>query len=146
MTQHSYISIIGRKLGLISGGSIPVSVDDKREPEHIDKIRMLSFNIKLTKDRDLNPVFEYPFFLTKLYDRSTPMLIQALMEQEVVDCEIIVHRESPSGSHEKLFTINLDEGMIVTQDMENRPAFLGDGEEIVEIYCIHFRDIRMVHH
>jgi uncharacterized protein len=146
MAHYSYISIVGRKLGLISGGSIPVSVDDKREPEHVDKIRIGSYDHKFSNKETSDGLSEHPYFFSKDYDRSTPLLTRAFAEEEIIDCEITYYRESPSGTQEKFFTLSLEGGVITSHNIESRPKFSGDGEEIIENFGINYLSISQTYH
>ncbi|MDY7559116.1 type VI secretion system tube protein TssD [Pseudomonas sp. CCC3.2] len=146
MTPYSYISIMGRKLGLISGGSILVTKEDKREPEHIDKIRMLSFNHQFSRKETSDGLSEYPFFFSKDDDRSTPLLTQAFAEEEIIECEITLYRESPSGTQQKFFTFTLEGAVITSHNMESRPEFSGNGEKIIEHFGISYRSLSQIYH
>ena len=145
MTHHAYLSIVGRKLGHISRGLIPAPMNDKREPEHIDKIKILSYNHTLTRIEAPDGLSEHPFFFSKFQDRSTPLLVQTFAEGEIIDCEVTLYRESQSGTQQKYFTFHLEGGVLTSFKTENQRMPSG-GEETVEQFGICYRRISETFH
>ncbi|MDB6144726.1 MAG: type secretion system protein [Pseudomonas sp.] len=133
MIEHIYISITGKQQGLISEGcSSEATISDNYHPDHLDEITLLSVTPPEYKyDIDSGPTIP-PYLITKHLDRSTPLLLRALAEAEILNCEINFYRESEPGIQEKYYTVTIQDAVIVSQHIDRPNIHLEKDAEIFE--------------
>lgn len=147
MSFHSYMSITGKRQGLISAGcSSEPSIGNRYQAAHCDEIMVLSFKQQLMNLDNSRRATHQPVTLTKLIDKSTPLLAQALNEREVVECEFNFYRINAAGQHEKYFSIQLTGGLIVQLQIDMPPSVLVTDQDAREYVSIRYRDISWRHH
>ncbi|WNW13780.1 Hcp family type VI secretion system effector [Pseudomonas sp. DTU_2021_1001937_2_SI_NGA_ILE_001] len=147
MANCGYMTITGEQQGLISAGcSTPQSLGNKCQPMHADKILILAFTHNMANLDDARHATHRPVFITKPVDKSSPLLSQALANQERVECLIEFYRTSAQGTQEKFYTVELRGGQVreLTQDMPH-VVVQNDGEA-QEHLALSYRDIIWTHH
>ncbi|MFQ6573184.1 type VI secretion system tube protein TssD [Pseudomonas sp. UM16] len=98
MAHHGYLSITGKKQGLISAGCSGLdSIANKCQSGHLDEIMVLSFAHNLSNLDNTKHATHHPLIIIKYIDKSTPLLAQAVASREVVDCTLNFYRVSLSG-------------------------------------------------
>ena len=151
MANHSYMTIIGKKQGLISAGcSSQDSIGNKCQAGHEDEIMVLACSHNMAAGNDGTTSGgrgkHMPVVITKNIDKSTPLLASALHEGEEVECKINFYRTSPAGFHEKYFTVMLGGGRIANLSVQVPHAIhMGDAQP-QEFMAIRYREISWVHH
>ncbi|WP_339547033.1 Hcp family type VI secretion system effector [Pseudomonas sp. RA_35y_Pfl2_P32] len=151
MANHSYMTITGKKQGLISAGcSSQNSIGNKCQARHEDEIMVLAYSHNMAAGNDGGTSGgrgkHMPVILTKNIDKSTPLLASALHEGEEIDCKINFYRTSPAGFHEKYFTVTLSGGCIAHLSVQVPHAIhMGDAQP-QELVAIRYREISWVHH
>jgi len=147
MAYHGYMTITGKKQGLISAGcSTQDSIGNRCQTGHRDEIVVLSFAHNLANNDNTQRASHQPVILTKHLDKSTPLLAQALDTRELVECKINFYRVNPGGCHEKYFSVNLAGGLICEQRLEMPHAVLLTDQDAQEYLSIRYRDISWHHH
>lgn len=151
MANHSYMTITGKKQGLISAGcSSQESIGNKCQAGHEDEIMVLAYSHNMVGGSDGSASGEHgkhmPVVLTKNLDKSTPLLATALHESEEIDCKINFYRTSPAGGQEKYFTVTLSGGRLANVNVQVPHAIhMGDAQP-QEVIAIRYRDISWTHH
>ncbi|MNJ36971.1 Major exported protein [compost metagenome] len=147
MAFHSYMSITGKRQGLISAGcSTESSIGNRYQAVHCDEIMVLSFKHQLTNLDNTRRASHQPVTLTKPIDKATPLLAQALHEREVVECLFNFYRIDAAGHHEKYFSIQLTGGLIVQHQVDVPHSVLMTDQDAQEYVSIRYRDISWRHH
>ena len=106
MANIIYMSITGNKQGLISRGASTVdSIGNKYQAGHEDEIMIfeLSSNISMNQ----NVCFQ-PIDIRKPIDKSSPLLAQALTNNEILTCNFLFYRTAMSGGIELYYKIKLN--------------------------------------
>jgi len=120
MASPAFVKIQGSNQGLITAGaSSPESVGNMAVDDHVDESRVLqvNHNVFIPKDphsgmatgQRVHEAIE----LTKMTDKATPLLYNALSTNEVLDkVEIKFYRPSATGSLEHYLTTTLSQAQI----------------------------------
>lgn len=147
MAFQTYLSITGTRQGLISAGcSTEASIGTRYRSAHCDEIMVLSFSHQLANLDNTQVVSHEPVILTKLIDKATPLLAQALTERELVECKFSFYRINASGHHEKYLSIKLSGGMIIKLHLDVPHSVLLNDQDAQEHVAIRYRDISWNHH
>mgnify|MGYP000297521561 CR=1 FL=1 len=147
MAFLSYMSLTGNRQGLISAGcSSEPSIGNRYQASHCDEIMVLSFEHLLSNHDNSRNASHSPVKLTKLLDKSTPLLAQALHAREIVKCLFNFYRVNPVGHHEKYFSIKLTGGLIVQHEIDIPHSVLMTDQDAQEYVSIRYRDILWRHH
>ena len=147
MAYHGYMRITGKLQGLISAGcGSQASIGNKCQVGHGDEIMVLSFNHSLSNTLNAIRSTHHPVIVTKLVDKASPLLGQAVDGREVVDCDIHFYCTHPAGHREKYFSVRLEDALIVAQDIDVPHAVLMTDQETEERLYIRYRTISWIHH
>lgn len=110
MANLIYLKLTGAKQGLISAGSSTVeSIGNKYQTAHEDEIFVYELMNRITREEN---VALSPVEIRKPIDKATPLLAQALNDNEKLECELLFYRTSQSGGNELYFKILLKEAII----------------------------------
>ncbi|MGP3590299.1 Hcp family type VI secretion system effector [Vagococcus sp. WN89Y] len=110
MSNIIYLSITGDKQGLISSGCSAIdSVGNKFQMIHKDEI--IVYEVSNTVRRD-EQVAMQPLQIRKPIDKSTPLLAQALGENEKLECVFSFYRTASYGGNEFYFKMTLKDAII----------------------------------
>lgn len=119
MPIPAYMSVTGVTQGLISEGALSEdSVGNLYQEGHDEEFMIQAFehNIAIPRDSQSGQPsgtrMHKPLKITKIFDKASPLLYQALVTGESLECEIKWYRTSPEGVHEHYFT-QLIEGAVV---------------------------------
>lgn len=147
MASHSYMTITGKKQGLISAGcSTQDSIGNKCQNGHTDQIMVLAVNHALSATGNPRHATHHPIHTTKNIDKSSPLLAGALDRREEIECVIDLYRSSPQGSQELYFTIKIEGGQLASLDFDvPHSVTMGDSEP-QELLAIRYRSITWTHH
>lgn len=146
MANHGYMTITGEKQGLISAGcSTPESMGNKCQAGHTDEIMVLSFAHNMANIGNNKHATHRPVFLTKNVDKASPLLCQALANQERVNCVINFYRTVKRGQ-EKFYTVEIRGCLITELTLDMPHAVLQTDAQAQEHVAISYRDIIWTHH
>ncbi|ADM97135.1 MULTISPECIES: Hcp family type VI secretion system effector [Dickeya] len=110
MANLIYLKLTGEKQGLISAGcSTADSIGNKYQSAHEDEIFVYELMNQITR---VDNVSLHPVEIRKPVDKSTPLLAQALNDNEKLKCEFLFYRTSPSGGNELYFKVKLNDAII----------------------------------
>lgn len=120
MPIPAYMTIEGEKQGDISAGALSEeSVGTLSQEDHEDEIMIeaMSHDIYLPRDRHSGQpsgqAVHNPLKITKIFDKSSPLLYNALVSGESLTVEITWYRTSAEGTQEEYFTHTLEDARVV---------------------------------
>ena len=121
MPTPAYLTIEGAKQGPITSGTFTEdSVGNIFQEGHEDEIMVQAFKHQVIIPRDpqsgqpTGQRVHQPLTITKVFDKSSPLLYEALTSGERLNtCIIKWYRTSSSGTQEHYFTIELEDAIIV---------------------------------
>ena len=120
MPIPAYLKITGATQGEISKGALSQeSVGTFAQSSHEDEILVQETHLHVTKPVDsqsgqVTGVRQHkPVVFTKIMDRTSPLLWQALCSGEQLDIELVYFRTSQGGKQEKYFTVKWSEALLV---------------------------------
>ena len=120
MTTPAYMTISGSNQGAMTSGATGAdSIGTMSKASQEDTIQVQGFRHLITVPKD--PQSGQPtgqrvhqgFTITKVYDKSTPMLFQALATgEQIKKATIKWYRTAPSGEQEHYFTTEVEDALI----------------------------------
>ncbi len=121
MPTPAYMMIEGEKQGNITEGcNTEDSVGNVFQEDHADEFLVQAFEHVLTVPVDMQsgqtaaPRIHMPLVVTKIYDKSSPKLYNALCTGErLTTCEIKWFRTTKTGEQEHYFTHKLEDSVII---------------------------------
>lgn len=121
MNNPVFISIKGSTQGLITEGAFtPESVGNVYQDGHQNEtlVKGFSHNIKIPRDPNSGQPSgqrsHQPMVVTKLFDKSSPLLYNALTKGETLtNVELKWYRTSYTGKPEHYFSVVLEDAVIV---------------------------------
>ena len=150
MANHGYMSITGKKQGLISSGcSSQDSIGNKCQIGHFDEIMVLAYSHDMVAGSDGTVTGgrgqHRPVVITKNIDKSSPLISGALHDGEEVECVIDFYRTSPIGSQEKYFVVRLSGARIAYINFQVPHVINMTEGQPQEVVAIRYRDITWTH-
>ncbi|MHA6574959.1 Hcp family type VI secretion system effector [Pseudomonas yamanorum] len=125
MPTPAYLSITGAKQGLITAGTFTQdSVGNIYQEGHEDQILVQGFQHQVIIPRDpqsgqpTGQRVHKPLMISKIFDKSSPLLFNALTSGEMLKCSLEWYRTSSVGTQEHYFTIELYDAILV--DIQSR--------------------------
>ncbi len=121
MATPAYMSVTGEKQGLITAGAFTAdSVGNTYQEGHEDQVMVQAFTHDVIIPRDpqsgqpTGQRVHKPVSITKVYDKSSPLLQAALTSGERMS-EIVIQwfRTSAQGTQEHYYTTKLEDAIIV---------------------------------
>jgi type VI secretion system secreted protein Hcp len=121
MAVQAYMSINGAKQGNITSGvNTADSMGNKYQQDHTDELTVIGFehNIMIPRDpqsgQPTGQRVHKPLVFTKRYDKSSPLLYQALCSGErLTKIEIKWYRTTMEGTMEHYFTHKLEDALVI---------------------------------
>ena len=120
MPIPAYMSVEGVSQGLLTEGALTEdSVGNNFQSDHEDEFMVQAFDHNIIIPRDpqsgqpSGQRVHQPLKVTKIFDKSSPLLYQALVSGERLECRIEWYRTSSEGTHEHYFTHELEGAVIV---------------------------------
>lgn len=111
MSNIIYLKLEGSKQGLISSGcSTADSIGNKYQKGRENE--MLIYEVSTNISRSQNTSF-MPLDIKKPIDKSSPLLSQALISNELLDCNFLFYRTSFDGKLELYYKIKLGKASII---------------------------------
>ena len=121
MATPAYMSITGEKQGLITAGAFTAdSIGNSYQEGHEDQVMVQGFSHEVIIPRDpqsgqpTGQRVHKPLCITKVFDKSSPLLLQALTSGERLTKIVIQwYRTVASGPPEHYYTTTLEDAIIV---------------------------------
>lgn len=147
MASYGYMTISGKKQGLISAGcSTQDSLGNRCQSGHADEIMVLSLNYQLVNIGNVMQTTHHPLQITKNIDKSSPLLAQALTNREELECSINLYRMSGQGAVEKYYTLQIKGGQLAELVFEVPHVVLFNEVEPTELISLRYNSITWTHH
>ncbi|MEM0671729.1 Hcp family type VI secretion system effector [Dickeya oryzae] len=110
MANIIYLKIEGKNQGLISSGCGSYdSMGNKWQQGHENEIFVYELNNSAER---IDNVAYQPVEIRKPIDKSTPLLLSSLNENEYLTCTFIFYRTSENGGMEQYFSIKLSDAKV----------------------------------
>ncbi len=144
MPTPAYLSIEGTSQGSISAGcNTPDSVGNIYQEAHEDEILVEAYGHEITVPTDVQSGqtsgqrMHKPMVITKVFDKSSPLLAQALASGEkMTKCELIFYRTSMDGVQEQYYKIILEDAVIT-----NIRAYMPNCQDPGMAHFTHLEDV-----
>ncbi|APG51730.1 TPA: Hcp family type VI secretion system effector [Providencia stuartii] len=143
MANMIYLTLKGSKQGAISQGCGSLeSIGNKYQNGHEDEIFVLRLGNGFSRTQNIN--FQ-PVTLIKLLDKSSPLLANAIANNETLEMTFNFYRTSQTGSQEKYYTITLREASIINLESDY-PHSSNNNEQLPEeTLTVKYKDIIFQH-
>lgn len=143
MANNIYMKLKGKNQGGISDGcSSYKSIGNKYQTPHTDEILIIAVSFDISRVQNLT---HGPFSITKYVDKATPLLLTAVTNNEVMDCEIDYYRTSDIGSQEKYMTILLRNVSIINFSQTHANSLMQNDALPTETLTLRYESITCNH-
>lgn len=144
MSNSTYLTITGKTQGLISAGcSTYTSIGNRFQAGHADQILVYSSQHDITREMNVN---HHPMRITKPLDKSTPLLLVAISNNELIQCVLDYYRTSQYGTQEKFLTIKLTDATLECISSTNPSTHTGGDTQPYETLSLRYETIDVTHH
>jgi type VI secretion system secreted protein Hcp len=148
MPIPAYLTIKGTKQSDITEGALTqASVGQLYKDDHKDEILVEAFKHEITKPTDpqsgqvTGDRVHHPIVITKVFDKSSPMLYNALCTGEMLkEVELKWYRATKDGPLEHYFTTKLEEAIIV-----NITAYMPNCQDKNLAHFTHLEDVSITY-
>ena len=143
MANIIYLSITGNKQGLISRGASTIdSIGNKYQIGHEDEILIFEFssNISISQNVSFQPID-----IRKPIDKSSPLLAQALTNNEILTCKFSFYRPAMSGGVDLYYKIKLTEASITNLNCFYPNSVTHNDSQPEESLSIRFKSVVWEH-
>lgn len=139
MANLIYLTLEGKQQGLISRGCGSLdSIGNHYQTGKEDAIFVTELNFSVSRAQNLS---HQPVEFTKLIDKSSPLLLIAVSNNEILNLVFDYYRTAQNGGIEKYFTVKLNEASIVDYSHQCPNNILRNDIEPEERVTIRYRDI-----
>lgn len=143
MANIIYLKLEGKQQGLISRGCCTSdSIGNKYQSGKEDYIFITEFDCAVTRDQNLS---HHPIDFVKLIDKSSPLILVAIANNERLTLTFDFFRISQHGGPEKYYTIKLNEASIVNYATRSPNNILRNDIQLEEYISVKYRDITTSH-
>ncbi|KAB0480536.1 type VI secretion system secreted protein Hcp [Pseudomonas reinekei] len=144
MATPAYMSVTGEKQGLITAGAFTAdSVGNTYQEGHEDQVMIQGFKHEISIPRDpqsgqpTGQRLHKPAVVTKVFDKSSPLLLAALTSGErLTEIEIQWFRTSGHGVQEHYYTTVLEDAIIV-----NIKDYMHNCQDPANAHFTHLQDV-----
>ncbi|MDI2595088.1 Hcp family type VI secretion system effector [Pseudomonas sp. N3-W] len=144
MAIPAYMTIIGATQNHITAGaSSEKSVGTTRQGDRLDEIMVQSFkhDVIIATDpqsgQSTGKRLNHPVVISKVFDKTSPLLQEALSSGERLWVEIKWYRDSPIGQ-EHYFTTTLEEAIVLTVK-----DYMLDCQDPVHSHSTHMQEVHL---
>lgn len=143
MANLIYLTLEGKQQGLISRGcGTPDSIGNRHQSGKQDAIFVTEFNCSLTREQNLS---HQPIEFTKLIDKSSPLMLIAISNNEVLNLVFDFYRTAQNGGIEKYYSVKLNEASIINYTKQCPNNILRNDIDPEEHITVRYRDITESH-
>ena len=147
MASHGYMAVNGKTQGLISSGCSGVeSIRNKCQAGHENEIMVLSFDHNINTIGNAKEAHHNPVVITKLIDKASPLLAQALANREELTCTINFYRNAGAVGLEKFYSVTIKGAQIADLTFSMPHSILQNDVEPQETIAIRYRTIVWENH
>lgn len=143
MGSSIYLTLTGKKQGMISSGCGTVSsIGNRHQLGHEDEIFVheVGYGIQMHDNISLAPLT-----IVKEVDKASPLLFQAVNDNEMVDCVFNFYRTSVSGMMENYYKIKLINARIVDISVNHPHTLNSSDSSPQEMVTFEYKSITMDH-
>lgn len=134
----------GKTQGLISADcSTYSSIGNRFQAGHADQILVYSSQHDITPEQNVN---HHPIRITKPVDKSTPLLLVAISNNELIQCVLDYYRTSQYGAQEKYLTIKLTDATLESISSTCPSTLPGGDAQPYETLSLRYETIDVTHH
>lgn len=146
MANYSYMTMSGKKTGLISAGcSTQESIGNKCQIDHADQILVLALNHAMTNVSNVSHAVHNPLIIYKNLDKSSPLLGMAMATREELSCVIDLYRTT-NGGQQKYYTLKLLGVQIVGINVDIPNVLMFNDAPPTEQVMLRYHSITWAHH
>ncbi|MEB0207408.1 Hcp family type VI secretion system effector [Pseudomonas sp. CCC3.1] len=148
MATPAYMSVTGEKQGLITKGAFTAeSVGNSYQEGHEDQFMVQGFSHEMIIPRDpqsgqpTGQRIHKPLCITKVFDKSSPLLLAALTSGERMS-EVVIQwfRTSSTGTQEHYYTTKLEDAIIV--DIKD---YMHNCQDPANSHFTHLQDVQFTY-
>ncbi|MQL49018.1 type VI secretion system tube protein Hcp [Photorhabdus khanii] len=144
MANMIYLTLKGKKQGIISAGCSTIeSIGNKSQIGREDQIFVIEFKGSITREQH---VTHHPIDFIKPVDKSSPLLLIAISNNEELTLEFDFYRTSQSGIQEKYYSILLTGASIVDYSKRYPHSINHAGAQPEELLSVIYANITERHH
>ncbi|CAM3605412.1 Hcp family type VI secretion system effector [Rahnella bruchi] len=144
MANLIYMTLTGEKQGLISQGCGTYdSMGNKYQASHQDQIFLLALTHSTHRAQN---VCHQPVSVTKLVDKSSPLLGVAIANNEKLQCNFDILRTNKTGMNSKYYSIELRDAFLIDVSLNFPHSVDHNGAEAEETLIFTFNSITWQHH
>lgn len=143
MSDIIYLTLTGKTQGLMSSGcSSYDSIGNRYQQNHTDEILVYSTNYDVSRQQNASYA---PFIFTKADDKSSPLILTALANNEILECEFDYYRVDKNGSLLHYKTIKLSKASIARIANEHPNSQLNNELSPFEMVSMKYESIAINH-
>ena len=143
MANLTYLTLNGQTQRLISGGCSSMdSIGNKAQIGRIDQIMVYSMKHTLSRAQNVN---HHVVTLLKPIDKSTPLLGKAISDNEIMTCDLELHRINKTGMGECYFKVKLTGARVTNIDFIVPHSILESNAEAQERVSFSYETITWEH-
>ncbi|HEP0304271.1 TPA: Hcp family type VI secretion system effector [Providencia rettgeri] len=143
MANQIYLTLEGKKQGLISSGcSSYDSIGNKFQANHENEIFVYSTTYSINRHQNVSHA---PFTFTKLDDKSTPLLINCINDNELLNCDFSFYRTDNSGKLVIYKKIKLTNASIISITNHHPNALDSNDAQAYETISMRYESITCEH-
>ncbi|PHM45824.1 hypothetical protein Xmau_00212 [Xenorhabdus mauleonii] len=144
MANIIYLTLKGDKQGVISQGCSSVeSIGNKYQVGHENEIFVLNLHHSIHREQNVN---HSPIVFIKPQDKSSPLLMMAISDNETLNLKFDFYRTAQSGAQELYYSIECRDATIIELS-PNYPHSANHSEaQPEEKVSIKYKDIICHHH
>lgn len=144
MANNIYLTITGKKQGLISAGCSSFdSIGNKCQVGHQDQIMVVSFEHALTRGQNVN---HGPVSFVKFIDKSSPLFGMAISNNEELELKFDFYRTSASGVYELYYSIIVRKAFLHGVSVIYPHTIDHSGHQPEEMVSVNYQNITWEHH
>ncbi len=143
MANLIYLTLEGKQQGLISRGCGTLdSIGNRYQSGKEDAIFVTELSYTLSREQNLS---HQPIQFTKLIDKSSPLLLVAISNNEIINLQFDYFRTAQNGGIEKYYSIKLNEASIINFTTQCPNNILRNDIDPEEHVTVRYRDITVSH-
>ncbi|NIH17164.1 Hcp family type VI secretion system effector [Morganella morganii] len=144
MANLIYLTMEGNKQGLISRGCSSLdSIGNKSQAGKEDKIFILEFKNSITQHQNINHL---PVDFIKQIDKSSPLILSAISNNEILKLQFDFYRTSQEGRQDKYYSILIQGAQIINFSTRYPHSLTHNMSQPEELISVNYRDITCTHH
>ena len=143
MADIIYLTLKGNRQGLISAGCSGYdSIGNKYQDKHKDQILIYSTSYDLFRQQN---VAHAPFLMVKADDKSSPLLLSSISDNELLDCIFDYYRINQQGVLINYKRIRLTKAFVIRIANQSPDSLTDNDLQPVETISLKYESIMYQH-